>query len=432
LFVDEAIIIVQSGRGGNGCVSFRHEKYVPRGGPDGGNGGDGGHVYITVDPQMRTLLDFKYRHKFTASAGSHGEGSGKAGARGEDLYIHVPPGTVVYDDETDQQVADLVVEGDCLLAARGGEGGRGNQMFATSTRQTPRFCENGVPPEVHRLRLELQVLADVGVIGMPNVGKSTFISRVSAAKPKIASYPFTTLEPNLGVVNLSDGRRMVVADMPGLIAGAHKGSGLGDKFLRHVQRAHVLIHMLDAAAVEGRDPLADFEAINTELRLYDQRLTGLPQVVALNKIDLPSAREYAPLYAEELKQRDYDVLAISSATGEGCRELLEKVWILLQETEGLLALSQQREPRKFTVSPPPEIQVRVMRVAEDVFVVRGTVIERVVQRVNLNAPDGPQWLYEQLSKMGIIAQLEQAGIKESDTVFLGQLETEYHFALDMP
>jgi len=432
LFVDEATITVVSGRGGDGCVSFRREKYVPRGGPDGGDGGKGGSVYIVVDAHMRTLLDFEYKTKFAADSGRHGKGAHKTGRNGPDLHVSVPPGTVIYDADTGEQVADLVVVGDRLLAASGGEGGRGNKQFTSTTRQGPRFAEKGERGGTHRLRLELKVLADVGIVGFPNVGKSTFIAAVSAAKPKIADYPFTTLEPNLGVVELSDHRRMVIADMPGLIEGAYQGVGLGHKFLRHVERTHVLIHMLDIAALEGRDPLEDFAAINNELRLYEERLGGLAQIVAMNKIDLPSGRDYVEMYADELREQGYEAVPISAATGEGCAELLGKVWAMLEEARAFLAVDQDREPTTFIAPETPETELHVSRAAEGIFVVRGAIVERIVERTDYETPAGAEWLHEQLSAAGIIERLEEVGAQEGDTVFLGKLETEYRFALDEP
>ena len=432
MFVDEATITVVSGRGGDGSVSLRREARVPRGGPDGGDGGKGGDVYLRVDAHMRTLLDFEYKHKFAAQAGRHGAGSTKTGRNGRDLTVRVPPGTTVYDARTGEQIADLVVPGDRLLAARGGKGGRGNKAFATPTRQTPRFAERGERGETFTLRLELKVLADVGIIGFPSVGKSTFISRVSAARPKVAAYPFTTLEPNLGVVDLPGDRRMVIADMPGLIEGAHRGVGLGHKFLRHVERTRVLIHMLDIAAVDGRDPVQDFDTINGELQLYDERLAGLPQIVAMNKMDLPSGAEYAPMYEEQLRARGYDVVAISAVTGAGCRELMEKAWHSLEATIEPLTLDAQREPMTFEMPVAEHRELRVTRVAESVFVVRGSEVERIVSRTAVNTEAGAEWLHEQLSAAGILDRLEDAGAREGDTVFLEELETEYRFALDEP
>lgn len=430
MFVDQAVINVRSGRGGHGAVSFRREKFVPRGGPDGGNGGSGGNVYLIVDPHLRTLLDFTYKFRFSAEDGKPGSGAGKTGRSGRDVHVAVPPGTVVYDQQTGQQVADLVGPEDRLFAARGGKGGRGNKTFATPTRQAPHFAERGEAGQSHSLRLELKVLADVGIIGMPSVGKSTFIARVSAARPKIASYPFTTLEPNLGVVELSGHRRMVVADMPGLSEGAHQGVGLGHEFLRHVERTHVLIHMLDIAAVEGRDPLEDFALINRELALYDGRLAGLPQIVVMNKMDLPDGRDYAPLYAEKLREQGHEPLAISAATGEGCTEVLEQAWRMLEKSGAFLALSKEREPTIFTMPDKPETRLQVTRAAENVFIVSGSIVERIVERTDYNTEAGTEWLHEQLAAAGILNRLEEAGAQQGDTVFLGPLETEYRFALD--
>jgi len=432
VFVDEATITVVSGSGGDGSASLRREKHVPRGGPDGGSGGNGGSVYIVLDPHMRTLLDFEYRNRFVAEDGRKGQGANKTGGNGRDLHISVPQGTTVYDAASGERVADLVIPGDQLLAARGGAGGRGNKAFATATRQTPRFAELGEPGRTHTLRLELKLLADVGIVGFPNVGKSTFISRVSAARPKIADYPFTTLEPNLGVVQLPGHRRMVVADMPGLIEGAHQGVGLGHRFLRHVERTHVLIHMLDVAALEGRDPMQDFACVNEELRLHDARLAGLPQIVAMNKIDLPGAREYAKSHIDELAEQGYGARPISAATGEGCTELLEKVWEMLERSGAFAALLEEREPTAFTMPEDPGTELRVVRAAENVFIVRGTVVERIVERTDYETPAGAEWLHEQLSAAGIIDRLEAAGAQEGDTVFLGKLETEYRRTLDQP
>jgi GTPase len=430
LFVDEAEITVISGKGGDGAATFRREKYVPRGGPDGGGGGKGGSVYLVVAPHMRTLLDFEYKTKFVAEDGRPGGSSRKTGRSGADLRIGVPPGTLVFDAETGEQVGDLVVVGDELLAARGGEGGRGNKAFATATRQTPGFAERGEKGHSRRLRLELKVLADVGIIGFPSVGKSTFIARVSAARPKIADYPFTTLQPNLGVVELSEDRRMIIADMPGLIGGAHEGVGLGHRFLRHVERTHVLLHMLDIAAVEGRDPLEDFVTINEELRLHNEQVAGLPMIVAMNKVDLPSGRDYAEMYGEELRERGYEALAVSAVTGEGCAELLERVWQMLAQSGGLLALEEDREPRTYTMKPDSEDEIRVTRIQEHVFAVRGTIVSRIMDRTDYETAAGAEWLEEQLAAAGIIKRLEDAGAVEGDTVFLGQVETEYRFALD--
>ncbi len=332
MFVDRAKINVKGGDGGNGCVAFRREKFVPRGGPSGGDGGHGGSVILVVDPGLRTLMDFKHRIHFKAGRGQHGQGSNMTGSDGADLFVRVPPGTIVQDDKG-VILADLTEEGQRFVAARGGKGGRGNARFATPTRQAPRIAEPGEPGEERWIVLELKVLADAGIVGFPNAGKSTLLSRVTSARPKIADYAFTTLSPNLGVVRLPGGDSFVLADIPGLIEGAHEGKGLGHEFLRHVERTRVLIHMIDVAGTEGRDPLEDFAIVNRELELYNTSLARLPQVVALNKIDLPAGRENAPRVRAGIEKTGNPVFAVSAVTGEGIREMLFKVADILRQQE---------------------------------------------------------------------------------------------------
>ncbi len=335
MFVDQASIVVLGGAGGNGCVSFRREKYVPRGGPNGGPGGDGGSVYLMGDISLKALNAFRYRRRFVATRGRHGEGSDRAGRDGKDLIIKVPPGTVVLD-QAGRVIADITSAGDRVLVAPGGRGGRGNAAFATSTHQAPREAEPGKPGEEHHLTLELKLIADVGIVGFPNAGKSTLISRISAARPKIADYPFTTLEPNLGVVDLGDFRSFVVADIPGLMEGAHTGLGLGIRFLRHVERTRVLIHLVDASEASGRDPLRDVEVINGELRAFSEALAGKPQLVAANKIDaLADPGRLRGLQAR-CSAGEVPYFPISAVTGQGIRDLLEGVWSAI-EKEGLPA-----------------------------------------------------------------------------------------------
>ena len=425
-FVDVATIEVQSGRGGHGMVHFRREKFVPRGGPGGGDGGKGGSVILRVDAHMRTLLDFTYASRFAAEDGAGGGSFGKSGGDGDDRIVRVPPGTMVYNDETGELVADLLGPGYELIAAVGGKGGRGNERFATSTRQSPHFAEGGEPAQRYRLRLELKLLADVGIIGFPSVGKSTLISRISAAKPKIAAYPFTTLVPNLGVVSLDEERQFVVADMPGLIENAHQGVGLGHQFLRHVERTRVLIHLLDAAALEGRDPLQDFATINRELALYSSDLAALPQLVVLNKVDLTEGHEYAPLYRQDLEGQGYRVVEISAATGRGLPELLGATWALLQEAGGPVTLSTgEAEPVTLQMPAVPEYELSVQKLEEGVFVVRGTQVESMMARADLAHGEGAQRAQRALEKMGVIEQLEDLGAKNGDTVFVGAIELEY-------
>lgn len=322
-FVDEVRIHVEAGDGGRGCVSFRREKYVPRGGPNGGDGGKGGDVLLQVDAGLATLLDLAYPQTLRAGRGEHGRGKDQHGANGADLVLRVPPGTLVFDEE-DRLIADLVRPGETAVVARGGRGGRGNMHFATPTDRAPRRAEPGEPGERRRLRLELRVLADVGLLGFPNVGKSTLIRSISAARPRVAAYPFTTLVPHLGVVRLDEETTFVVADVPGLLPGAHAGHGLGTRFLRHLARTAVLVHLLDASGQTGRDPVEDLDTLNAELAAADPELRAKPQIVAVGKIDLAEARAALPELRERLRRRGIDVLAVSGATGEGTGDLVRR------------------------------------------------------------------------------------------------------------
>jgi|DewCreStandDraft_5_1066085.scaffolds.fasta_scaffold00068_100 GTP-binding protein len=330
MFVDKALIYVKGGNGGRGCVSFHREKFRPRGGPDGGDGGRGGDVILVADEGLQTLLDFQYRRHFRAKNGGHGQGNNRHGRDGEDLMIRVPVGTIVRDQATGAVIADLAVHGQRVVVARGGRGGRGNARFATSTRQAPTFAEPGEEGEERWIELELRLLADVGLVGMPNAGKSTLLSKVSSARPKIADYPFTTVHPHLGVVTREDGRRLVMADIPGLIEGAHRGAGMGHEFLRHIQRTRILVHVLDLAT--ERDPLADFATVNRELELYDPPLTSRPMVVALNKVDLPEARARVEGVRSALEARGYRCFPISALTGEGVPSLVDALFEALTLT----------------------------------------------------------------------------------------------------
>jgi GTP-binding protein len=325
-FVDQALIRVRAGDGGNGAVAFRREKFVPKGGPSGGDGGDGGSVVFVVDEGLSTLLDFRYRKEYAAPTGQSGSNKDKYGRGGEDLVLRVPPGTEINDAVTGERIVDLHTHGERFVLAKGGQGGRGNIHFATSTDRAPRRSEPGLPGEERSIRLDLKLLADVGLLGFPNVGKSSLIARISAARPKIADYPFTTLVPNLGMVRLSGERSFVVADIPGLIEGAHAGAGLGDRFLRHVERTRVLVHLLDATAGPDRDPLRDFDAINRELALFDPALARRPQLVVLNKMDLPDVADLQKQLTAIFARRKLRLLTISAATGAGVPALLEEIW----------------------------------------------------------------------------------------------------------
>jgi len=341
MLIDQAEIEVAGGDGGNGCVSFRREKYVPRGGPNGGPGGDGGSIFLVADASLKGLNAFRYRKRFDAARGRHGEGSDRAGHDGEDLHIKVPPGTVVRDG--DSLLADLDRQGATVVVVNGGRGGRGNAAFSTSTHQAPREAEPGTPGEERRLRLELKLIADVGIIGFPNAGKSTLISRISSARPKIAAYPFTTLEPHLGMVDLGEFRTFVAADIPGLIEGAHHGQGLGIKFLRHIERTRVLIHLVDVSEMSGRDPVSDWEIVNGELRAFSEDLAGKPQIVTANKVDALADRTRLNGLKARCDAAGIPFHAVSVVSGEGIRELLEEVWSLLEaRTDVAAALSRVR------------------------------------------------------------------------------------------
>jgi GTP-binding protein len=417
VFFDEAKIYVKAGDGGNGCVSFRREKYIPFGGPNGGNGGKGGDVYLVVDPHLNTLIHFKKRSHFKAQRGGHGRGKNQTGKQGEDLTIAVPPGTVARDADTDQLLADLTQSGQRALIARGGRGGRGNAAFATSTNQAPRLAENGELGQERWLRLELKLIADVGIIGMPNAGKSTLLSVVSAARPKIAEYPFTTLQPNLGVVMVDD-RDFVLADIPGLIEGAHSGAGLGHQFLRHVERTRLLIHLLDGASA---DPLGDFEKINEELALFDPQLARKSQVVVLNKMDLPQTQELWPRVRREIKKLELEAMSISAVTGQGVPTLLQRIVNLLD------SLPKEK--------PVIEEEVKVFRLEEEEpfsitqeengWRVRGAKVERVVAMTNWEYDEAVMRFQRILEAMGISAALEEAGVEVGDTVRIGDTELEW-------
>jgi GTP-binding protein len=332
MFVDQANILVIGGKGGDGCVSFRREKYVPRGGPNGGPGGDGGSVDLVADPSVKALNSFRFKRRFAAERGRHGEGSNRAGRDGDDLLIRVPPGTLVREQGGGPVIADLVAPGSRVRVASGGRGGRGNASFATSTHQAPREWEPGAPGEERSLTLELKSIADVGLVGFPNAGKSTLISRISAAHPKIADYPFTTLEPHLGVVDLDEMRSFVVADIPGLIEGAHRGAGLGIQFLRHVERTGVLVHLVDVSEGSGRDPVRDLEVVDAEIGSFSAALAAKPRMVVATKIDALHDRDRLRRLRDRCAADGLACLEVSAVTGEGLRDLLEGVWALLRRT----------------------------------------------------------------------------------------------------
>ncbi|MEW6661326.1 MAG: GTPase ObgE [Bacillota bacterium] len=421
MFFDHAKIYVKGGDGGNGVVAFRREKYVPQGGPSGGDGGKGGDVILVTDPGLRTLVDFRYKRHYKAERGQHGQGKNMHGSGGEDLVIKVPPGTMVKDAESGELIADLVGPEDRFVAAKGGRGGRGNARFASAQNRVPTLAENGEPGEERWLELELRLLADVGLIGFPNAGKSTLISRISAAKPKVADYPFTTLVPYLGVVQKESGESFVVADIPGLIEGAHQGAGLGHDFLQHIERTKLLVHVLDAAATEGRDVVQDFITINKELELYNPKLLERPQLVAANKMDLPQAQENLQRFREHFEE-EYEVFPISAATGQGLEALMRRV------AEALAALPEE-EPE--TV---PEYVVHRMATAEErftierdgnVFVVAGKEVERHLAMTNFANEAAVKRFAKILKIIGVDQALRELGAKNGDMVRIKKKEFEF-------
>ncbi|MCS6862230.1 MAG: GTPase ObgE, partial [Abditibacteriales bacterium] len=417
MFIDEATIYVQSGAGGDGAVAFRREKYVPKGGPSGGDGGKGGDVILVADRSVKTLIDFRYHPHVKAERGRHGEGALRKGADGADAVVHVPPGTVVYDAATNELLADLVNDGDRVVVARGGRGGRGNAHFASPTHRAPSFAEKGEPGTSRTLRIVLKLLADVGVIGFPNVGKSTFISVISAARPKIADYPFTTLVPNLGTVQIED-YSFVVADLPGLIEGAHAGAGLGHQFLKHIERTRLLVHILDMAGVEGRDPLRDFHAINEELRLFNEELARKPQIVAANKMDLPQAQENLKRCAPQLRRLGYEVFPISAATGQGVQPLLYAMAHRLKEMDTGEA-APPCQPQRVTARVI-ETPLEITRSEDGDWVVRGDRVEKLIAMTNLDNDEAVARLQRRLDRLGIFRALRDKGVQEGDRVRIGE------------
>lgn len=422
MFVDEVLIQVRAGRGGEGSVSFRREKHVPRGGPDGGHGGNGGNVVMVADAMLTTLIDFRYQREYKAENGTHGSGNDRSGKHGADIELKVPVGTQVTDADTGEVVADFMRAGQREIIARGGTGGRGNAEFVSSTHQVPRFAERGEPPEEKNLRLDLKLLADVGLIGFPNVGKSTLVSRVSAAKPKIADYPFTTLVPNLGVVQVEPGKSFVMADIPGLIEGASEGAGLGHQFLRHVERTRLLVHVLEVSGLTMREPLEDFEIVERELAAYNERLASLPRIVALNKADMPDAAELVPDLRATLEERGFEVLEISALTGMGLKELLYSLWQKLETMPPALPMVDEAPAVKYRAA-----EADTWEVARENghFVVRGKGVERLVAMTSMNSEAGVNRLQRIMEKMGIVSRLRDLGAEDGDTVRIGDVEFDF-------
>ena len=421
--MDTARIYVKAGNGGNGCISFRREKYVPRGGPDGGDGGNGGNVIVIATLGMSTLIDLRHNPRQIAENGSHGAGKQRDGADGNDKIIKVPVGTIIRDFDTEALLADLIEPDQSVIAARGGIGGKGNSRFKSSTFQVPRVAEKGEPGEEREVRLEVKLIADIGLVGYPNAGKSTLLARTSAATPKIASYPFTTLIPNLGVVRIDQEQNFVLADIPGLIDGAHKGAGLGHQFLRHIERTKMLIHVIDLSAVDGRDPIKDYEQLNLELGHYNPLLTDLPQIIALNKIDMPESKENIQRVQEYFGKRK--VFPISGITGEGVNSLMQQAYRSLQYLD-----AKAREQAESTIileqELPPEPKVRFeLHKTEAGFVVSGDEPKRAVLMTDFENEQALMLLFRKLKKMGVINALTRAGVKEGDTIQIDDFEFTY-------
>jgi GTP-binding protein len=419
MFTDRVEIYVRSGKGGDGMVHFRREKFVPRGGPDGGDGGKGGDLIFEVKPTLNTLSSFRQNQKFRAEDGHNGGPSQMSGRYGKDLIIPIPPGTLVYDADTDELIGDLTEPGQQLLICKGGRGGRGNQHFATSRNQAPRTAEKGEPYQERHLRLELKLIADIGLIGVPNAGKSTLLTALTNAKPKIAPYPFTTLEPNLGVAEIDFDTSVVLADIPGLIEGAAQGAGLGHDFLRHVQRTRVLIHVLDGLS---EDPIADFSQINTELSLFDPNLGEKPQIVALNKIDQPEVQERLADIQQEFKKRNVDFMTISALARTNTRELLIKAYQKLQETPELVEMEvpmpvykPKEDPRDF----------EIMREGENEWRISGAAIERAAKMTYWEHYGSLRRFHKIMETLGITHALKKAGVQDGDTVSIDEFELEW-------
>ena len=424
MLIDHARIFVKAGNGGAGSMSFRREKFAPKGGPDGGDGGKGGDVILRVKTNLTSLIAFQYGVHFKAGVGGQGGGGHKNGKYGTNTFIDVPPGTVVHDDETGEVLADLTEPNQTYVVAKGGKGGLGNSHFKTSTRQTPRIAELGEPGEEKVVKLELRIIADVGIVGLPNAGKSTLLSSASAARPKIADYPFTTLQPNLGVVQLGGmgGQTYVLADVPGLIEGAAEGAGLGIEFLRHVMRTKALIHVVDASGgPEGRDPVHDFEMINDELGDYDPELLERPMVVALNKTDIPEAAPNLPRLRKAAEKLGLRVFEISAATGQGIQPLLNHVGEVLREIAARPPVVAAQEPKVYSLADD-EHTYRVERTSEDSFTVSGKWIERFTHMTNFNLIDGVDRFQKTLEKSGISKELARQGVQTGDRVSIADVE----------
>ncbi len=422
MFTDYTKIIIKSGDGGNGAISFRREKYVAAGGPDGGDGGKGGNVYFKVDKNKNTLIDFRYNKKYKAENGQNGSGAKCNGKYGEDIYIGVPIGTVIKDAKTGKIIADLSKPDQVELVLKGGNGGKGNTHFATSTRQAPRFAQDGEKGEEKEVILELKLLADVGLLGFPNVGKSTFLSTVTEARPKIANYEFTTLEPNLGVVKTKNGDSFVIADIPGIIEGASSGVGLGLQFLRHIERTRLLLHFIDVSGSTGRNPVEDFNIINEELKKYSEKLAGRKQIIIATKIDSMQDESLYNDLEKMAKEKNMEIYKISSVTGEGINEILD----IISKTLKTLPYEELFEIEdKVVYNLEEEEKFKIEKISNK-FVITGKAIERLMGRINIDDNESMYYFHKSLTNLGIDEKLKQMGIKEGDIVKILDYELEWY------
>ncbi|MFD2211030.1 GTPase ObgE [Virgibacillus halophilus] len=423
MFVDQVSVYVKAGDGGNGLVAYRREKYVPKGGPAGGDGGNGGDIVFKVDEGLNTLMDFRYNRHFKAKRGENGMSKSMHGKNADAYVISVPPGTTVINEETEEVIADLTIHGQEAVIAHGGRGGRGNIRFATPRNPAPDFAENGEPGEEKNIKVELKVIADVGLVGFPSVGKSTLLSVVSAAKPKIADYHFTTLAPNLGVVETGDQRSFVMADLPGLIEGANQGAGLGHQFLRHVERTRLIVHVIDMAATEERDPYEDYMKINQEIHAYDESLAKRPQIIIANKMDMPSAAEHLTVFKERLID-DVQVFPVSSVTKEGLREVLFAIADMLETIPKQTAVETVNEEvvYKFEKQAAP---FKISRDSDGSFVLSGDKLERLFKMTDFSRDEAVQRFARQIRSMGVDDALRQKGAKDGDTIRLMDFEFEF-------
>ncbi|MBZ2175356.1 GTPase ObgE [Schnuerera sp. xch1] len=422
MFIDVAKINLKAGKGGDGAVAFRREKYEPSGGPFGGDGGNGASIILQGDENIRTLMDFRYKRIYKAENGENGKSKKQYGKKGQDLILRVPVGTLVKDADTNRIIVDIKRNNQRFVIARGGKGGKGNAKFATSTRQAPRFAEPGQKGEEKTVILELKLLADVGLIGFPNVGKSTILSILSKAKPKIANYHFTTLKPNLGIVRVDDGKSFIIADIPGLIKGAHEGAGLGLDFLRHIERTRVLVHVLDASGLEGRNPIEDFYNINNELFEYNDRLKEKPQIIVANKMDLFESNEWLTKIKSEFEPKGYKVYPISAATKEGIDKLKYGIWeILLKEEAKYKTFDEEMD---ITLERSKKEPIIVKKENEK-YIVEGEFVERLLYSTNFEDLDSLRYFQNVMRQKGIVDKLKELGIEENDSVFICEYEFEF-------